>query len=92
VLKIALTDRAQSDLEGVHECYTACSGLETANRIVIEMLEALEPLMTFSGLGRPSQAPDIREFVFSRHPYVAPYRVKNSQLQILRVLHQRANR
>ncbi|WP_341961376.1 type II toxin-antitoxin system RelE/ParE family toxin [Pseudomonas sp. RC10] len=92
MLKIALTDKAQSDLEAVHEYYAVYSGDEAANRIVIEMLEALTPLMTFTGLGRPSQSPDIREFVFPRFPYVAPYRVKNNQVQILRVLHQRANR
>ncbi|WP_296186371.1 type II toxin-antitoxin system RelE/ParE family toxin [Pseudomonas sp. UBA1879] len=92
MLKIALTDKAQSDLEALHDYYTGNSGLEAANRIVIEMLEALEPLMTFTGLGRPSQSPDIREFVFTRYPYVAPYRVKNNEIQILRVLHQRVDR
>ena len=92
MLKITLTSKAQSDLEALHEHYSIHAGSRAANRIVLEILESLEPLRTFSGLGRPSQSPDIREFVFTRYPYVAPYRVANGQLQILRVLHQRTER
>ena len=92
MLKITLTDKAQSDLEEIHHYYATASGLKSASHIIIEMIESLEPLAVFSGMGRPSQRPDVREFVFPRHPYIAPYRVKNNQLQVLRVLHQRADR
>jgi plasmid stabilization system protein ParE len=92
VLKLTLTEKAQSDLVGVHEYSTARSGSKAANRTVIEMLEALEILKTFSGLGRASQLPDIRELVFNHCPYIAPYRVKNGQVQVLRILHQRTDR
>jgi len=91
VLKITLTDKANSDLEAIHEYCTTRSGLKNANQIVMDILESLERLTTFSGLGRPSQLPDVRELVFPHAPYIAPYRVKNNQVQVLRVLHQRTD-
>lgn len=92
MLKIALTDKAQSDLEGMHEYYATICGSEVANRIVIDVLGQLESLRTFSGLGRPSQSPGVRELVLTGYPYVTPYRVKDNQVQILRVLHHRMDR
>ncbi|MGE6387807.1 type II toxin-antitoxin system RelE/ParE family toxin [Pseudomonas sp. NPDC078416] len=76
----------------MHEYYAAICGSEVANRIVIDVLGQLESLMTFSGLGRPSQSPGVRELVLSRYPYVAPYRLKGDQVQVLRVLHHRTDR
>ena len=35
---------------------------------------------------------DIRELVLTRYPFVAPYRLKHGQLQVLRILHQRTER
>ena len=76
MLTIALTDKAQSDLEGMHEYYAEICGSEVANRIVVDVLGQLESLRTFSGLGRPSQLPGVRELVLSRYPYAAPYRCR----------------
>lgn len=92
MLTIALTDKAQSDLESMHEYYAAMCGSEVANRIVIDVPGQLESLRTFSGLGRPSQSPGVRELVLSRYPYVAPYRVKDHQVEVLRVLNHRMDR
>ena len=92
MLTIALTDKAQSDLEGIHEYYAAICGSVVANRIVIDVLSELESLRTFSGLGRPLKFPGVRELVLGRYPYVAPYRVKGDQVQVLRVLHHRMDR
>lgn len=92
MLTIALTDKAQSDLEGIHEYYATICGSVVANRIVIDVLGELESLRTFSGLGRPSEFPGVRELVLGRYPYVAPYREKGDQVQVLRVLHHRMDR
>ena len=43
-------------------------------------------------MGRPSQVPGIRELVFTDLPFMAPYRVVGGEVQVLRILHQRAER
>ncbi|PTC17140.1 type II toxin-antitoxin system RelE/ParE family toxin [Pseudomonas baetica] len=89
---IALTDKADSDLESIHEYYATRIGAESADGVVAQILESLERLETFTGLGRPSQAPDVRELVLSRFPFIAPYRVVGNEVQILRILHERTER
>ncbi|MGO4324601.1 type II toxin-antitoxin system RelE/ParE family toxin [Pseudomonas sp. KB_12] len=83
---IVLTDKAQSDLDSIHEHY------QNADDVISAILETLRQLQRFPGSGRPSVAPDIRELVLTRYPFVAPYRLKHGQLQVLRILHQRTER
>ncbi|WP_419736520.1 type II toxin-antitoxin system RelE/ParE family toxin [Pseudomonas sp. COR18] len=89
---IALTDKADSDLEAIHEYYEARLGTASADAVIAEMIEALERLETFTGLGRPSQTPDVRELIFARYPFIAPYRLRYDEVQVLRILHQRTER
>ena len=89
---IALTDKADSDLASIHEHYTSCRGARFTDDVIAEIFEALEKLELFTGMGRPSQMPDIRELVLSRLPFIAPYRVVGRQIQILRILHERNER
>ena len=92
MVKIALTEKADSDLESIHEYYESRLGTRSADAVIAEIIEALEQLETFTGLGRPSQVPDIRELVLSRFPFIAPYRLIHGEIQILRILHQRTER
>ncbi|WP_334597235.1 type II toxin-antitoxin system RelE/ParE family toxin [Pseudomonas alvandae] len=92
MVKIALTDKADSDLESIHEYYESRLGTRSADAVIAQIIEALEQLETFTGLGRPSQVPDIRELVLSRFPFIAPYRLIHGEIQILRIIHQRAER
>lgn len=89
---IALTDKADSDLESIHGYYESRVGIEAADSVVAQIIEALEQLETFTGLGRPSQRPDIRELILSKFPFIAPYRLAHGEVQILRILHQRNER
>ncbi|MGE8482822.1 MAG: type II toxin-antitoxin system RelE/ParE family toxin [Pseudomonas sp.] len=90
--KIVLTDKADSDLESIHEYYEARLGGISADAVIAQIFEALEQLETFTGLGRPSSVPDIRELVLSKFPFIAPYRLAHGEIQILRILHQRTER
>lgn len=89
---LALTDKAQSDLDAIHQHYAAPSGPMAASEVLIHLIEGIEQLRTFSGMGRPSQTPDVREMVFTRYTFIAPYRVIRGGIQVLRVLHQRTER
>nr|WP_251030671.1 MULTISPECIES: type II toxin-antitoxin system RelE/ParE family toxin [Pseudomonas] len=87
-----MTDKAQSDLDSIHEHYQGALGTDAADDVIASILETLRQLQRFPGSGRPSVAPDIRELVLTRYPFVAPYRLIHGQLQILRILHQRTER
>ena len=90
--KIVLTDKADSDLDAIHEHYESRVGAEEADDIIRRVLESLEKLELFTGIGRPSQVPDVRELVITCVPFIAPYRVIQGEIQVLRILHQRAER
>ncbi|WP_084614870.1 type II toxin-antitoxin system RelE/ParE family toxin [Pseudomonas batumici] len=89
---IALTGKAESDLDSIHEYYASRLGAGSADAVIAQIFESLEKLEMFTGLGRPSQTPDIRELVLSKFPFIAPYRLVGDEVQILRILHQRTER
>ncbi|KPY91117.1 hypothetical protein ALO43_200258 [Pseudomonas tremae] len=43
-------------------------------------------------MGRPSQAPDVRELVLTRYPFLVSYVVRSQVVFIVRVLHERNER
>ncbi|WP_239688124.1 MULTISPECIES: hypothetical protein [Pseudomonas] len=55
-------------------------GVASADAVITEMIEALECLETFTGLGRPSQTPDVRELIFARYPFIAPCRLRYGEV------------
>ena len=89
---IALTDKASSDLDSIHEYYQSRLGPAAADAVLAQIIETLEQLETFTGLGRPSQTPDVRELIFSKFPFIAPYRLAYGEVQVLRILHQSIER
>jgi len=92
VPKIALTSKAESDLEGIFEHYARLIGNERAEVIAFSVIEALATLEVFPHLGRASDIPDCRELIFSKYPYRAVYTVKGDALLVYRILHQHAER
>ncbi|WP_439879450.1 type II toxin-antitoxin system RelE/ParE family toxin [Pseudomonas prosekii] len=89
---VVLTEKAESDLDTIHEYYQSVAGDKAAVEIITTILHSFHQLERFPGSGRPSTVPGVRELVLGRYPFVAPYRLEHSRVQILRVLHQRAER
>ncbi|WP_095054207.1 type II toxin-antitoxin system RelE/ParE family toxin [Pseudomonas sp. Irchel s3b2] len=89
---IVLTQKAESDLDAIHECYQDLLGVDAAFEVISSILQSFHQLEQFPGSGRPSVAPDVRELVLGRYPFIAPYRFIHGQIQMLRVLHQRTER
>jgi toxin ParE1/3/4 len=59
-----------------------------ARRIVARILHDVEHLLPDNPqMGRPGRVPGTRELVIPQTPYIIPYRVQRSTLQILRVFH-----
>jgi toxin ParE1/3/4 len=89
VPSVVLTEKAESDLDAIHEYYQGAIGVEAAVQIISTILQSFRQLERFPGSGRPSVMPDVRELVLGQYPFIAPYRLMNGQIQVLRVLHQR---
>lgn len=89
---IALTEKARSDLLTIHEHYASSASLKTAAKIILHILDKLEQLTVFSTMGRPGLRPGVRELVFARYPFLAQYRIKDAEIQVLRIRHHRNER
>nr|WP_272492689.1 type II toxin-antitoxin system RelE/ParE family toxin [Pseudomonas sp. TMW22091] len=87
-----MTDKASSDLDSIYEYYESRLGSVAADAVLFQIIEALEQLETFTGLGRPSQTPDVRELILGKSPSNAPYRQVHDEVQVLRILPQRTER
>lgn len=90
--KIALTSKAESDLDGIYAHFAPRLGAEKTEAVVFQMLEALAMLETFPQLGKASEIPDCRELIIAKLPYRAVYTLKGAAVLIYRILHQHAER
>jgi toxin ParE1/3/4 len=70
----------------LHE-YIAESSLSAANNQLKIVTEAVDRLADFPEKGRPGRRHDTRELVVAGTPYIVAYRVRNSSLVILAVIH-----
>jgi toxin ParE1/3/4 len=67
--------------------YVARDNAAVAARLVERIYEAVEQLKQYPSLGRAGRVPGTRELVVSHTPYIVPYRVHGTVVEILRVLH-----
>ncbi len=86
-MRLRWTRRAESDLDNIAD-YIGQDSPEAAARVVLELIDQTEAMLTrHVALGRPGRILGTRELVIGRLPYVVPYRVRDSDIEILRVLH-----
>ncbi|WP_099270178.1 type II toxin-antitoxin system RelE/ParE family toxin [Pseudomonas sp. ICMP 561] len=90
--KIALTSKAESDLDGIYDHYEPLIGAEGSEDIIFRILEAISMLESFPQLGKASVIPDCRELIISKYPYLAVYTLHGDTVKIYRILHQHAER
>lgn len=59
-----------------------------ARKVALHILHNVEVLLPNNPeMGRPGRVPGTRELVIPRTPFIVPYRVVGSTIQILRVFH-----
>lgn len=85
-MKIRLTKRAINDLREA-EAYIYQDNPSAAVSTVNRILEAIEYLEKFPGMGKVGRVPDTRELVISSTPFIAIYQVRMQVIFILRILH-----
>jgi addiction module RelE/StbE family toxin len=86
-LRLRWTRLAEKDLDNIAE-YIGQDNPTAAARVVLEIIDQTELALTqHAAIGRPGRVIGTRELVIGRLPYIIPYRVRESDIEILRVLH-----
>lgn len=73
-------------LEDIREGIAADNPAAAA-RTIERIRTAVARLATFPAIGRPGRVANTRELVVSATPYIVPYRVKGTVVQVITVLH-----
>jgi addiction module RelE/StbE family toxin len=86
LIRIKWLDLAVDDLDDIAG-YIYQDNPEAARRTVRRLWTAVKSLAEQPEMGRPGRVHGTRELVVSDTPFVVPYRVVGSEIEILRVLH-----
>ncbi len=85
-MKVVLAPQAREDLREIL-AYIAADNPQAARAVLGRIRERILELRTHPHLGRPGRLPGTRELVVPATPYVVPYQVQDSVVQVLRVYH-----
>ena len=86
-MRLRWTKRAERDLNEIAS-YIGRESPAAAARFVLELIDRLEAnLSRRPASGRPGRVLGTRELVIGRLPYIVPYRVREKDIEIMRVLH-----
>jgi len=58
-----------------------------AQRTALHIVCNVEELLSDTSTGRAGRVPGTRELVIPRTPYIVPYRVRNSRIEVLHIYH-----
>ena len=85
-MMIMWLDDAIQDLRSLHQ-YITLENPSAANRVAKRLLNTVNLLTDQPSMGRPGRVHNTRELIVSGTPFIIPYRVKNKNIEILRVFH-----
>jgi toxin ParE1/3/4 len=86
-LRLRWTRLAERDLEEIAQ-YIGQDSPAAAARVVLELIDQAEKLLPGNpAIGRPGRVLGTRELVIGQLPYIVAYRVRDKDLEVLRVLH-----
>lgn len=74
------------DLDQI-ETYIAEDSPSTALEVVVKIIKAVSLLGAHQGIGRAGRVPGTKELIVPGLSYIVPYRVKDGEVQVLRVYH-----
>ena len=85
-MRIRWFRQALLDLDQI-ETYIAEASPATAAEVVVKIIKAVSLLGAQQGIGRAGRVPGTKEMIVPGLSYIVPYRVKDGEVQILRVYH-----
>lgn len=90
-MRIVWRSRAEQQLAR-QLAYLAADNPFASERMRDRFEERLAALAQFPFTGRPSRRKGVRELVISGTPYIAVYRVRGDEVEIIRFFHMSQNR
>ena len=85
-MRVRWGPRALENLDAEAACI-ARDDPAAAVRIVHIIEETVDLLQRHPALGRPGRVAGTRELVIAGTPYIVPYRIRDKEVQVLRVFH-----
>lgn len=85
-MRLVWSQRALADRRAIY-AHIESDDPHAAIAVDQRIAAAIRRLVDFPDSGRPGRVEDTRELVITRTPYIAPYRVMNDIVRILRVIH-----
>jgi len=90
-LKVEWTHPALADLIEA-QVYISQQNPQAAQEVAQKVWDASQQLAENPAIGREGHVEGTREWVVGQTPYLIVYRIKDEQLEVLRVWHGRQNR
>ena len=85
-MQVVWLKSALNNLDEIAE-YISQESSQAASQVVDLIVEQVGQLAAQPAIGRPGRVLGTRELVISNSYYLVPYRIKNNQVEILRVFH-----
>jgi toxin ParE1/3/4 len=86
-MKIVWSPEAASDLAALR-AFIAREDPQAARRMALRILDRVETTLSkHPEIGRPGRVSGTRELVVPHTPYIAPYRIRDGAIEIIRVFH-----
>jgi toxin ParE1/3/4 len=86
-MTILWSPEATDDLQSLR-AHIASDDPAAAKRVALHILHCIEELLPENPqLGHPGRVPGTRELVIGKTPFIVPYRINGTVLEILRVYH-----
>jgi addiction module RelE/StbE family toxin len=86
-MRLRWTEPAAQDLTRICDYIEAQSGPAAARKVALTIYEGVSSLIDFPKRGRPGKQVDTRELVITRLPYIVVYRLRESTVEVFRILH-----
>ena len=86
-MRLRWTKQAERDLDDIAS-YIGQDSPAAAARAVLELIDHVEAILPERpAIGRPGRVLGTRELAVGGLPYIVPYRVREKDIEVLRVLH-----
>jgi toxin ParE1/3/4 len=86
-MRIRWTQPAVRDLTHICDYLEEHATPAAARRVALAIYRSISSLNKFPQRGRPGRKSNTRELVIASLPYIAIYKVRDSVVEVLRVLH-----
>jgi toxin ParE1/3/4 len=85
-VRVRYVPRARAQLRRIGR-YIAQDSPTAAQQVVARITDAVDGLATFPNMGRPGRVIGTRELIVRGTPYIVAYRVRESAVEVLAVMH-----